>query len=59
MVDFRLGHARARDAVHASFDAVALADRLRTAGIESLILATEAVERRTYLARPDLGRKLD
>jgi len=59
VIDFRLGHARARDAVHAPFDPLALAASLRDAGIETFPLATEIGERRTYLARPDLGRKLD
>ncbi|NQW99031.1 ethanolamine ammonia-lyase subunit EutC [bacterium] len=59
VLDFRLAHARARDAVHAPFDAAGLAEQLRAAGIESEFLSTAVVDRRTYLLRPDLGRSLD
>ncbi len=41
---------------HYGFDS--LRELMREIGVESLLLATEASERRTYLARPDLGRKL-
>ncbi|SDT92658.1 Ethanolamine ammonia-lyase light chain [Verrucomicrobium sp. GAS474] len=36
-----------------------MAEALEQAGIESFPVATEAADRRTYLARPDLGRRLD
>lgn len=55
---FALDHALARDAVHASFDAGALTQELRTQGLEVLTLTSAAPDRATYLQRPDLGRKL-
>jgi ethanolamine ammonia-lyase small subunit len=59
VLDFRLSHARARDAVHSPFDADALEQQLRARGLFTFRLATAATDRRTYLLRPDLGRKLD
>jgi ethanolamine ammonia-lyase small subunit len=56
---FQLAHARARDAVHEPFDPTALADRLRERGLEAVQLHSAAADRPTYLARPDLGRRLD
>lgn len=58
LLDFRLAHARARDAVHAPFNPTALAARLTAAGLETLSLATAAPDRHAYLLRPDLGRRL-
>jgi ethanolamine ammonia-lyase small subunit len=59
ILDFRLSHARARDAVHSSFSADKLEQSLREQGVFTFRLATAANDRRTYLLRPDLGRKLD
>ncbi|WP_221032811.1 ethanolamine ammonia-lyase subunit EutC [Actomonas aquatica] len=59
LLDFRGAHARARDAVHSTFDAAQLAADLRHAGLDSLTLASAATDRATYLRRPDLGRQLD
>lgn len=59
VLDFRLSHARARDAVHAVFDSAALAASLASSGLLSETLATAAPGRREYLLRPDLGRRLD
>src|SRR5271168_4090040 len=56
---FQLAHARARDAVHEPLDPGALADRLRERGLEAVQLHSVAADRLTYLARPDLGRRLD
>jgi ethanolamine ammonia-lyase small subunit len=53
LLDFQLAHARARDAVHASFDAEALA-----AALGGTVVASQAPDRATYLQRPDLGRRL-
>ncbi|WP_353230404.1 ethanolamine ammonia-lyase subunit EutC [Novosphingobium sp.] len=53
---FQLDHARARDAVHAPFDAGALAADL--APLATLAVASAAGDRATYLRRPDLGRRL-
>jgi ethanolamine ammonia-lyase small subunit len=56
---FQLAHARARDAVHEPFDPGSLIDRLRERGLGAVQLHSAAVDRPTYLARPDLGRRLD
>lgn len=56
VLEFQLAHARARDAVNAPFDAAAIATAL--APHPSVLLATEATDRATYLMNPDLGRTL-
>lgn len=56
---FQLAHARARDAVHRPFDAAAVAAALDTLGLATVHLHSAAGDRRTYLQRPDLGRRLD
>ena len=56
---FQLAHARARDAVHEPLDPGVLVDRLRERGLEAVQLHSAAADRPTYLARPDLGRRLD
>lgn len=58
LLDFRLSHARARDAVRSHFDAATIAAELEARGIESLVLASAASSREQYLLRPDLGRSL-
>ena len=58
LLDFTLDHARARDAVHAAFDASQLAADLRALGLAVTEVSSQAVDRRDYLRRPDLGRRL-
>jgi ethanolamine ammonia-lyase small subunit len=63
-LDFTLDHARARDAVHAAFDAQGLIAALGDLAIGGRSLgavgvASRATDRRDYLRRPDLGRRLD
>ncbi|QOZ67718.1 ethanolamine ammonia-lyase subunit EutC [Bradyrhizobium arachidis] len=59
LLDFTLDHARARDAVHAAFDASRLAADLRALGLAVTEASSQAIDRRDYLRRPDLGRQLD
>jgi ethanolamine ammonia-lyase small subunit len=59
VLEFALDHARARDAVHAAFDAEALVSGLADLGLASIPVSSLAPDRKDYLARPDLGRKLD
>ncbi len=59
LLDFTLDHARARDAVHATFDARGLIASLGTLACESVAVASRVADRRDYLKRPDLGRRLD
>jgi ethanolamine ammonia-lyase small subunit len=56
-LDLRLAHARARDAVHDALDIARLAADLASFG-QALEVASEAMDRRSYLMRPDLGRAL-
>jgi ethanolamine ammonia-lyase small subunit len=59
VLGFRLAHARARDAVHASLDFAALARQFAQNGLAAGHLATAVSGKAAYLARPDLGRRLD
>src|SRR5580692_134967 len=59
LLEFTLDHARARDAVHAAFDASGLVQDLADLGLEAIRVSSRAPDRKDYLARPDLGRKLD
>src|SRR4051794_19885768 len=55
-LDFQEAHARARDAVHSALDLAAL--EAAVAPLPVLRVASQAVDRRSYLLRPDLGRRL-
>lgn len=59
LLDFTLDHARARDAVHAPFDAEMLASDLAGLGLAPIVVASRVADRSDYLRRPDLGRLLD
>jgi ethanolamine ammonia-lyase small subunit len=59
LLEFTLDHARARDAVHAAFDADDLAEGLAALGLNAIRVSSRAPGRKDYLARPDLGRRLD
>jgi len=59
LLAFDLAHARARDAVHAAFDAETLARGVHEAGFgEVPIVSSQARDRVEYLLRPDRGRSL-
>ena len=60
LLDFRLAHARARDAVHAGLDEAALLGALPCPAlvVDSAAHVQEGGDRRAYLMRPDLGRRL-
>jgi ethanolamine ammonia-lyase small subunit len=60
LLDFQRCHAQARDAVHARLESAALAAALRKLTNGAILrLHSAAVDRVTYLQRPDLGRTLD
>lgn len=55
---FGLAHAQARDAVHIALDTAVLQTGLEADGLATLLVRSAAPDRATYLARPDLGRRL-
>jgi ethanolamine ammonia-lyase small subunit len=57
-LDFQAAHAAARDAVHAALDVAALRADLDAAHLPSIAVHSAAPDRRSYLLRPDLGRRL-
>ena len=59
LLAFQFAHAQARDAVNDPLDVVALAAALQARGLGAIRLASRAPDHRAYLARPDLGRRLD
>src|SRR5215212_302972 len=58
LLDFTLAHARARDAVHASFDLPGIISGLNDLGVQAVEVCSRVRERTDYLRRPDLGRML-
>jgi ethanolamine ammonia-lyase small subunit len=59
LLEFTLDHARARDAVHAAFDASVLVAGLEGLGLKAFEVSSQAGNRQDYLRRPDLGRQPD
>ena len=57
-LDFQEAHARARDAVWSSLDTAKLAEELSPLGLPLQRVTSQAEERRRFLLRPDLGRRL-
>ena len=58
VLDMRLAHARARDAVHESLDEPKLRADLAQLGLPVPTVASAVRDRQHYLMRPDLGRQL-
>jgi len=55
---FQADHAAARDAVWSALDTPALIEGARRLGLAGIGVGTEVADRRAYLLRPDLGRRL-
>ena len=58
LLDFRLAHARARDAVHAPFHPEVVTAQLAAAGFESVAAQSTIVDKLDYLLHPERGRLL-
>ena len=58
-LEFGLAHAQAKDAVRLPLDREKIVGELKEAGFEPLSVRSEALDRSSYLRRPDLGRRLD
>ncbi|QJW89327.1 ethanolamine ammonia-lyase subunit EutC [Spirosoma taeanense] len=58
-LDFQLDHAQARDAVYSQLDTAGLLGQLHAIHPNPILLRSLATDRRMYLQRPDLGRRLD
>ncbi|TDB63982.1 ethanolamine ammonia-lyase subunit EutC [Arundinibacter roseus] len=59
LLEFNLDHARARDAVYSIFDQEWIKYQVSTLGLSALFLQSQARDRREFLLRPDLGRRLN
>ena len=58
LLDFRLAHARARDAVHAPFHVEVLRDQLKAAGLDFVEVKSTVTDKLDYLLHPEKGRLL-
>jgi ethanolamine ammonia-lyase small subunit len=58
ILEFRMAHARARDAVHTTLEIEPLFKALVGKGFAPVTVASQAADRHTFLLRPDLGRRL-
>lgn len=63
LLAFQLAHAQARDAVHMPLNVLSLQQQLNSVNnlnqIKQYVLHSQAIDRVSYLQRPDLGRRLD
>jgi len=59
LLKFRMAHSLAKDAIYSEIDTQQLTADLLNSGIKSVVVQSNAVERKDYLLRPDKGRLLD
>ncbi|MFY7890110.1 MAG: ethanolamine ammonia-lyase subunit EutC [Spirosomataceae bacterium] len=59
VLDFRLAHAKAKDAIFSELAVNELSEALANLGVSPMILKSNIENRNQYLTRPDLGRTLD
>lgn len=59
ILDFGLSHAMARDAVHLALDVHTLENKLNAQGLRTIHVCSKAIDRASYLLRPDFGRRLN
>ncbi|HET6768049.1 MAG TPA: ethanolamine ammonia-lyase light chain EutC, partial [Chitinophagaceae bacterium] len=59
VLDFKMCHAYARDAVYSVLELNGLEEALQQFHSSVIVVASEAADRSAYLQRPDYGRKLD
>jgi len=58
VLDFRLAHAAARDAVHAAFHAEQVQRQLASVQVDAVQVQTRTTDKLAYLKNPELGRRL-
>ena len=58
LLAFQLAHAQAQDAVQDQIDPASFAAALKSRALDPILLNTMATDRHSYLARPDLGRRI-
>ncbi|MGV3765885.1 MAG: ethanolamine ammonia-lyase subunit EutC [Chitinophagaceae bacterium] len=59
LLQFKLAHAHARDAVHSRMDTSHIIEGLKERKLSVIEVASKATDRIIYLQRPDLGREPD
>lgn len=59
LLDFRLAHARAQDAVHSVLNVDLITQQCAGLGKPYFVIRSACQDRKTYIVRPDLGRILD
>ena len=59
VLDFRLAHAKAKDAIFSELAVQELLEKLTALGLSPLVLQSNIESRNQYLTRPDLGRSLN
>lgn len=59
ILQFKMAHALARDAVSSEIDRTCLAESFRSMGIHTIVVQSQVTDRNDYLRNPNKGRVLD